>query len=80
MKTTILGYYTDHKIHDEELSAKTVYVAFEVEGDNVTYIYSPTEQHDELKDKRYLEECEQITMDQYKELGKLFYTPIEYLN
>lgn len=87
----ILGYYKEIVEDDSKVKDKTLYfVAYENErngteeemrtGDKVWVEgYNVIDGHFQLEDKAYLEECEQITKEEYLEGTKGFYTPEAYL-
>lgn len=70
-----MKYYIDRLEEEEQIDARNVFVL--VEG-NV--YYSPSGGHGELKDMKYLEECEEITLLQYKDITRGYWTPIDYLS
>jgi hypothetical protein len=75
----IVGYFMDRDAEEEneELNVNNVFVALfhELEGYS---LYAPIGQHCQLA-YEYLQECKEITRQQYIEFSKGFYTPSEYL-
>lgn len=72
----IIGYYQDTR--DGIEGAESVFVAIERVSNGRVSIYAPIGQHSEA-DEGYIKECREITKGQYKEISKLFYTPVDYL-
>lgn len=73
----ILGYFAHEKDIDD-LSANNVMVVIdEGEKGRLTY-YCPIGQHSWFY-KEYLNECVEISKEDYKKVSKLFYTPEDYL-
>lgn len=70
----ILGYYKDG---DSDLSFRTVFIAIDEGNENLTY-YAPVGQHVE-GGRSYLNECTEITKEEYLEASEGFYTPSDYL-
>lgn len=78
MPNFVIGYFVDK--NGDKTEAKDVFIALvNYRGEERFYeYYSPTEQHGNLSIE-YMYECTPITLEEYKEVSKLFYTPIEYL-
>lgn len=81
MDVNVLGYYLDEGIKEEKAKAGDVFLVYENEGVHGKFLegYSPVGQHFELKDKGYLDVCEEIDKDKYKKITKGYYTPKEYI-
>jgi hypothetical protein len=69
----ILGYYIDK---DCKPSPSTIFVA--IHSDDELSCYAPVGQHSKL-DSGYMEECTEITREEYLEISKGFYTPADYI-
>lgn len=70
----VLGYYVDR---EEQPTPSTVFVAFQLDGHYGHYC--PVGQHGDLKDISYLNECRKISKEEYLEVSKGYYTPLDYL-
>lgn len=77
----IIGYFLDEGVTRADAKAKDAFVVFENGNDDKIWLelYCPVGQHSELKDDSYLDVCETITKDEYKQITKGFHTPGEYL-
>jgi hypothetical protein len=78
---TVMGYYMDRLEEDgsrpKDVGAGDVFVAL-YDDENGYYCYAPIGQHGDL-DYDYLEECEEITVEEYNKISGHLYTPKEYL-
>lgn len=74
----IIGYFVD--THGDKNYAGDVFVAIDEVADhngNLT-IYCPIGQHS-AGSSQYIDECEEITKEEYIQASKGYYTPQEYL-
>lgn len=73
-----MKYYIDRLDVEEKVSASNVFVVTG-EDNGIVNFYAPIGQHGEIKDKKYLDECTEITKEEYIKYSNNFYTPVDYL-
>ena len=73
----VVGYYVD-KDGDKSI-ASDVFVCIDIRGDGRFEYYAPVGQHGEGV-VEYLDNCREITREEYMEASKNLYTPSDYLS
>lgn len=72
----IIGYFVDSDGY--KTNATDVFVAIQFLGGGVFEYYCPVGQHGQGH-ARYLDECSEITKEEYLEASKGLYTPSDYI-